>query len=911
MHQLLVAYALSGFIALGYQVLWFRSLVDAVGATSISFAVVVTGFIGGLAAGGLASQAVVHRVLRLPGVDHPLRAYGVIELLVVGTMVAMQAVVHGPWVIGPDWPYAVVGDIWQPTLGTTLWQLGSGIASVALPCFLMGTTFPLLAGLAGTITGDRWPSALYAANTLGAAAGVLACQFVLLRTLGVSGTLVLLATLNVVLGMAFLWLDPGQITGAAASGPAPAAATTTGSGTAGLVTLATATGLVAGALEGDLFRRATFIVELNPAATAAFVSFWCVAGIFCASGIAHRTPGISRRQVGLALIVALALHQLAWHYVDPLVDLIEARLTLASVEPGITLEGGRNLIFPGNMFQLLVFTGVLTFVPYLLCSLGLPLACDRLKASGHSVDLAYGLNALAFCAGLLAFTVGAPRVNIFYSLKLFPLVAGIVAVWILAWGRNGPWQSPRARVVTVVAAAAVVATTVLVPRQFDRSFFRPESGPANLPVQAMKSDGIHTTFVTVDDDVRRLYFGRLSMSADNFGSQVYMRLMAHFPLLAHPDPERALLICFGVGNTAAAIALHSTIEQLDIVDLNPQVFATAGEFPANRGVAKDPRVRLIRDDGRQFLKRPGPLYDLITSEPPPPLAAGVDRLYSSEYYATAKARLTPTGLMTQWLPLHLLSPAAVDYIVETFTASFPHTLVFTGFGTDLILVGSAAPIDLASIERRFPRSGELRRDLGRLGVRSPVGMIARIVQTDSELRQHYRSGRSISDSRNDLEQLLPQPGVRPVVTYDPRAVWEAIGTAGFTQPERIRNVMMHLGRLRFHVQNFPFESLATVPAEGQPPVALADADWQALESLFLQQLAESASGSGQGPVPLLERALLIAPDQPEALLALALYREQDGRLAAAEDLARRFLAIEPGDPTGTRLLERLLQRASP
>lgn len=904
MLPLLVAYALSGFIALGYQVIWFRTLIDAVGATPVSFAIVVTGFIGGLAAGGLASSAVVRQVSRLPGYGHPLRAYGLIEFLIVGAMLLTRWMVDALWTMGDPWPYTLVNGIWEPVAGLTARQLGTGIASVFLPCFFMGTTFPLLAGFVPRGVRGQWPSALYAANTLGAALGVLACHFLLLRSLGAPVTLGLLALLNALLGAAFLAFGP-RLQSAERGSEKPRAAASSTSDAVELVLLATVTGFAAGALEGDLFRRVTFIVEMNPAATAAFVSFWCVAAIFVASVVANRFPGISRRQVGLALVGAVAVHQLAWAFVDPLVDFIEATFTLTPIAPGITLEGTRSLIFPANMVQLLVFTGVLCFMPYLLCSVGLPIACDRLKAAGHSVDLAYGLNALAFCIGLLAFTVGAPQVNIFYALKLFPIVALLLATWIIAWHRGPRWGTAQNRILSGAVGISLLVAVVAVPREFDPRYFRDDSGPAHLPVRGVASDGVHTTFLTVDQDIRRLYFGRLSMSSDNYASQVYMRLMAHFPLLAHPEPRRALLICFGVGNTASAIAAHPGIEQLDIVDLNPRVFATAGEFPANRGVAGDARVRLVHDDGRQFLRRPGPAYDLITSEPPPPLAAGVDRLYSAEYYASVKARLTPNGLMTQWLPLHLLSPEATAYLVETFTASFPHVHVFTGFGTDFVLVGSLAPIDLANLEQRFPAPGALQQELARIGVKTPTALIARVVAGDRELRERYRGGRIVTDERNDLEQLLPRPGVRPVIAYDPRRVWAEIGAAPFRQPEEIREVLMHLGRLRYHVQNFPFDSLATVPEAGEPPVALAGVDWNLVGEYFRRQLARSAAGENVDMAAYLEQYLAVTPELPEVLLPLAGYRLREGRLAEAELLLHRFLAIEPGDPAGMRLLARL------
>jgi spermidine synthase len=103
-------------------------------------------------------------------------------------------------------------------------------------------------------------------------------------------------------------------------------------------------------------------------------------------------------------------------------------------------------------------------------------------------------------------------------------------------------------------------------------------------------------------------------------------------LLLHSRLERAWLICFCAGNTASAIADDESIQQIDIVDLNVKVFAIAPEFVAtNNEVYLDPRVRLIQDDGRDYLNLTDQVYDLITSEPPPPVATGVYRLYSREY----------------------------------------------------------------------------------------------------------------------------------------------------------------------------------------------------------------------------------------------------------------------------------------
>jgi len=249
-----------------------------------------------------------------------------------------------------------------------------------------------------------------------------------------------------------------------------------------------------------------------------------------------------------------------------------------------------------------------------------------------------------------------------------------------------------------------------------------------------------------------------------------MRLMADVPLLLQQNPVSALVICFGVGNTASAIATHDSIRHLDIVDLNRNVFETAPEFAAtNFEVYGDPRVRLINDDGRSFLRLSRDTYDLITSEPPPPMQAGVYRLYSREYYQDVLAHLTPTGMMTQWLPVYQMPAKAAEEAIATFLTVFPHTLLYSGISTELILLGSREPIEIDRLWQRFPATGRARADLAAIFVDTPAKLGARIVRTDATLRRDYLRVETISDERNDLEQMfLPTKSV--AVIYDPQEV---------------------------------------------------------------------------------------------------------------------------------------------
>jgi spermidine synthase len=774
MIRVFLAYALSGFVALGYQVVWFRLFPDWFGSTSLSFALVVCNFIAGLGAGSLASRPISHWIARVAGINDPLRLYGAIELLVAAAAVLTVLAGHLPADLWGSFPYHINDGIWVQDPGYRFGQLAVAVTCVFTPCFLMGTTFPLLSqALLDAPEGARFPAALYGWNTFGACAGVLACQFLLLPSIGHGNTFLLMLGLNLGIAGYFLITGRGQLpvtllTPNAASQNVSQATAPVATGLALLLTGAVVSGLLAGALEGDMFKRFNLVVSTNPGALGPAISFWAILGIFLASAFVWRATRLRMMHIKFAFVAAAIYYYAAWRLMYPVVI---NRLTSRYVP--IDASGMINN-FPDSVAELFVFVGGCVFVPYLLMSLLLPYVCNQIQLRRVHLGVAYGINTLAFCIGLIVFTLLAPRVNIFYSLKLIWLLMGcaIALLFVLSETRRVRWWQPA------IAAAAFIAGCMVTPAGFDASYLMPGSPQARYPISALKSNGTDTTYVVSTPDGAFLYFGNTSMSGTVLASEVYMRLMAHVPLLLQANPVSALVICFGVGNTASAIATYDSIRHLDVVDLNRNVFETAPEFSAsNLDVYRDPRVRLINDDGRSFLRLSRDSYDLITSEPPPPMQAGVYRLYSREYYQDVLAHLTASGMMTQWLPAYQMPARAADEVIATFLAVFPHTLLYAGIDGELILLGSRQPIEIDRLWQRFPASGPARADLARIYVDTPVRLGVRIVRTDATLRRDYLRARTISDERNDLEQMFLSQRRAAAVTYDPRDVLDWLRVA--------------------------------------------------------------------------------------------------------------------------------------
>ncbi|MCY4605265.1 MAG: hypothetical protein OXE49_13630, partial [Gemmatimonadetes bacterium] len=286
MRRVFPLYALSGFISLGYQVAWFRIFIDWFGSTNLTFALVVCSFIGGLGCGALLSQRISRLLTDRTGIGDRLRLYGLIELLVGASALVTVAVEYLPPDLWGSFPYYLNDGIWVQAIHYQIAQGAIAVVSLFLPCLFMGVTFPLLCDIFRSISRNgRLPSVLYAWNTIGACTGVLACQFILIPEIGHKPTFWLMIGLNILLGLYFVvsgGVPASDEAADTASATFPSAGVPPRSGSA-LIACAALSGLLAGALEGDMFKRIDFTVVLSPGATMSFISFWAVLGIFLAS----------------------------------------------------------------------------------------------------------------------------------------------------------------------------------------------------------------------------------------------------------------------------------------------------------------------------------------------------------------------------------------------------------------------------------------------------------------------------------------------------------------------------------------------------------------------------------------------------------------------------------------------------
>jgi spermidine synthase len=166
---------LSGFCALGGEVVWTRMLALLLGATVYTFTIILAVVLAGIGAGGAAGSLLV----RLSPATR--RNLGIVQLLLV------PAGLWASYLVNVSLPYWPITPGLSPSPWTTfqldllrcLWALfpAAVLWGASIPLAL-ATTRP------STVPADRFTASVYAANTLGAILGALVFTFLLMPFAG-------------------------------------------------------------------------------------------------------------------------------------------------------------------------------------------------------------------------------------------------------------------------------------------------------------------------------------------------------------------------------------------------------------------------------------------------------------------------------------------------------------------------------------------------------------------------------------------------------------------------------------------------------------------------------------------------------------------------------------------------------
>jgi len=563
---LYIVFFLSGASALIFEALWFRQTGIAFGNSVWGAAVVMSSFMGGLALGNGLAARYGYRFRR------PIFMYAVLEtaIAVTGlTLVLLLPVLAG-------WLAPIFSPILDMPLLLNSLRLSIAFGLMLIPTTAMGATLPLLTKALssydknfGSVLGK-----LYGWNTMGAVLGVLAAEIVLIKWLGITGSGLLAAFLNLFAAFVALriektaavhvsGLDPEQVKLPDRSSISPRVKR--------LLLAAFISGAVMLALEVVWFR---FLLLFKDGTTVAFAVM-----------LAITLAGIA---IGGLIASLWFKHKPSAHNYLRTVVLLSGILTVItyrSVDWTFSFMLSRGWFnVPEFMFVAFIFVAFFLIMPVSIAS-GL-----IFTMLGHSVKEEIALETRAAGLVTLANTIGAmvgtvlagfvllPKAGMENSFFLLALVYGCTAFIIPAVSGT---RYKIQRFASYTMAAVFLISILLFPfgimndtyfKHIETKFFNFEGSR----IVGLREGLLETVIYLRKDRFGEPFYHRLltngfGMSADTVGAKRYMKLYVYWPVAVHPDLKNALLISYGVGSTAKALTDTKSLETIDIVDISPEI----------------------------------------------------------------------------------------------------------------------------------------------------------------------------------------------------------------------------------------------------------------------------------------------------------------------------------------------------
>ncbi len=771
----------SGMAGLVYQVVWVRMLSDALGVTVLAVVTVLGVFMGGLALGSVVFGRLVDRM------TNPIRVYAWLEIgigisaILLLPFLALLTGLFDRIVTGHDMAFGI-----RITL-----RILYSMAALLLPTFLMGGTFPVLSryligrdpSRAGRVLGQ-----LYGVNTFGAMAGALIAGFVLIEHFGIRGTVFVTAALNGLVGVVALAMlprggsvDSAQIAAASnavrkgagsadhGEGPDAARAPAGNDYDPRLVSLVFIVTLLAGftSLGYEVFwskalvffvGNSTYSVSITLASFLFGIAFGSILFTWLEARIGRPFQWLGFLQIAVGVGGALTVPVLCHLFYDadwlPLYVYFE-------------VAGFKDISWTSNLLRIAFTCLLVMIVPTTIMGMAFPLATTLVVRARRGIGRSIGLLYAASTFGSILGTVFAGTIII----RMFGIQNGILALSVInvLVGGYVLLRARGRRRLLWVAPAIVLLLVTLGPRLTLPNGFLSESegkndeilyyeeGMAGIVKVYKKLNG--TKMMSVDGGVIGASSGDLVQK---------QTILAHLPVLLAKNPRNALAVGLGSGITLGSLTLHDELEQIDCVEIVPEVVEGSALFEnENHHALSDPRVRILVDDGVNYLRTTGVSYDVISSDAKLNHAfVGNAAVYSEKYYQHCANRLTEGGIMCQWIPL-LIPTEEWKSVARTFSRVFPHVSLWFFEPKHAILVGSHTPqlIDRARFARIFENPA-IARDLETSNLNDPASIAASYVAGNDWVRAFAGDGPVNTFDRPLLEFRLPRAlsaGSAPIV----------------------------------------------------------------------------------------------------------------------------------------------------
>jgi spermidine synthase len=749
---IMLIYFASGACSLIDEVIWIRLLKLTLGNTVYASSIVVSMFMGGLAIGAFIMSKYSDRI------KERLRVYALLETLITISALSLPFALKSA-----DNFYVWYFHKYHPSNTQLLiLQVIISAAILLIPSMLMGSTLPLLGRFVTAFEKEagRLVGKLYALNTLGAATGCFLAGFILIRAVGVMGSLYIAAALNVLVAFGGWRLSrlPGIISGEMAENSIvqikAISKTKPDSRFYILIIAFFMSGLISIGYE-LLWMRS--IIHLLNGFTYVFSSVLTIYLLGNVIGVGIGSGIVKTLKVPAAgYAVTLFLLGLCGVFFLPFFLFWSSKI-MPWIDDEVQLA---NHLIPLSPFitKPLIQSAFLFLVPTIMMGIGFPIALqawtNNIHKIGRSTGTAYAANTIgAVLGGILTGFVLIPLGGLQLSITILGLSGMFIAgfMFLLFTPNSRRFRKFGLLIITGVTAIAAFAGP---SNLFDKVVASNPELLKELELLELK-EGTTTTvslFRHSEEDTLYLYTSGQRIAGDTLFWRGDQKMLGHFGVLLNKNAKNVLSVGFGSGESMTCLSMHN-LERADCAEIAPEVVDVSLKFfkHINLGEQLKEEVNIIYMDAKNYIHLTDIKYDAIVNDSIHPRNfADNASLYTKEYFENARDHLNENGLFMSWIPTHNVEPTVIlNSIIGTMMDVFPYVTIWymTPEPAQYFLVaGSEQPqyFSPKHMEDELMKEGVLK-SLSVININNSMDIMSCYIGDKDDLKRHIKSYEVNSD----------------------------------------------------------------------------------------------------------------------------------------------------------------------
>lgn len=716
---------LTGFTGLVYQVTWQKYLSNFLGSHASATTIILGVFFLFLTLGYLTIGRASHRLMK-----NQFLLYGVIEGLI--GLYCLFSPVYFTW-LNSLFSFHVENASLRLLVDASFACLFIGF-----PTWLMGATIPVLTeALSSSLaTSHRTHAIIYGVNTAGAFLGTLVSGFVLIERLGLTLTLVAASFVNLfVCGVSYLLARDYQSVFAVKNFALEKSETSLkmrGSGV--LYLLSFLSGFYFFSFENLFIRLAGLSLGSSTYTYSIIVSAFIVAIALGSLVVSKMDFAVDNRfmwRMYITMFAAFTLLYLSAPHWPAIFLRVRWVLQTSLMNHGVYWA-----------LVLLVFFAIL-ILPVGVLGMGLPVLFSYLRKSEVSLNAIVGK---LYAANSIGCTLGTfiggyvlynfVSIDVIFKINLFLIALG-ASIFIY-------YFIPQSRVhffATVSGALIVIALLkpwnegAFVPGAYLSSSIPNNQGSftkafADLQKVRQKGQIIFTrhdpnTTVHVkkyaEEDLGLYVNGK--PDALTRVDTIVRSLTPLIPLSFAPKIERVFIVGLGAGLSTGITAGFKENQTVHVAEISKGVIDAVDIFANHNKIREhQEKIKIINGDAFKILHNESNLFDVILCEPSNPWVNGVDKLYTYEFLKQVAAKLTPTGIYSQWFLLSGMDDETLRTVLYTFNSVFPWMTIWSMGGTAIAVMGSKSEpkTDFQTLQKRYQERQAL---FNQLGFHSPMSIL--------------------------------------------------------------------------------------------------------------------------------------------------------------------------------------------